>query len=73
MSRSRALSFRAAAVNVLAGCGIALAMQFAVQPLVWVDMRTRRTMAIGAVLSFATLIRSNAPRRLFDRLASRRA
>lgn len=68
MSQSRILSAVEAVANVAVGYGVAVATQVAVFPLFGLHVPLSDNLAIGAVFTVVSLVRSYALRRLFNRL-----
>jgi hypothetical protein len=70
MSQSRAMSLVEALTNVVVGYALAVATQFAVFPLVGVEIRTRQMLIVGLAFTLVSIVRSYVLRRLFERLGS---
>lgn len=68
MPQTRRLSALEAVTNVLAGFGLALALQMSVFPLVGVVASAGQNLQLAGLFTLASLIRSYALRRLFERL-----
>ena len=68
MAQSRVGSLIEAVANVLIGYWVAVGAQMAIFPLFGVSLPLRQNMAIGALFTVVSLIRSYALRRLFRRL-----
>lgn len=68
MSQPRILSAVEAVANVAVGYGLAVATQVAVFPLFGLHVPLSDNLAIGAVFTVVSLVRSYALRRLFNRL-----
>jgi hypothetical protein len=66
MRQSRLMSLVEAAANVVVGYGIAVLTQMAVFPLFGVSATIGQNLAIGAVFTAISLVRSYALRRLFE-------
>jgi membrane protein implicated in regulation of membrane protease activity len=73
MSQSRAMSLVEALTNVVVGYVLAVATQFAVFPLVGVEIRTRQMLLVGLAFTLVSILRSYVLRRLFDRLTRKEA
>ena len=71
MRQSRRMSLAEAAANVAAGYGLAVALQLLVFPAVGVQATLAQSLKIGAVFTLASLARSYALRRFFERLGRR--
>jgi hypothetical protein len=67
-AQSRALSALEAVANVAIGYGVAVAAQAAVFPLFGVHLPLSDNLAIGALFTVVSLVRSYALRRMFERL-----
>ena len=65
--QSRAHSMIEAVVNVVAGFGVAMATQYAVFPMYGIHIGHSEHFAIAAFFVVASLIRSYALRRIFNR------
>lgn len=70
MSQSRAHSALEAVANVAVGYGVAVATQAAVFPLFGLHASAGQHLAIGAIFTVVSLVRSYALRRLFNRWPS---
>jgi hypothetical protein len=70
MTQSRRGSFIEACVNVLIGYTIALISQLLVFPLFGWNPPLTTNLAIGAIFTVVSLIRSYVVRRLFNRIRS---
>ena len=68
MRQSRMMSLVEAGTNVAVGYGIAVLTQMAVFPLFGLDATLVQNLAIGAVFTAISLVRSYALRRLFERV-----
>jgi hypothetical protein len=73
MSQSRAMSLVEALTNVVIGYGLAVATQFAVFPLLGVEIRTRQMLIVGLAFTLVSIVRSYVLRRLFEWLIRREA
>jgi uncharacterized membrane protein len=73
MSQSRAMSLVEALTNVVVGYVLAVATQFAVFPLVGVEIRTRQMLLVGLAFTLVSILRNYVLRRLFERLTRREA
>jgi hypothetical protein len=71
MSQTRKGSAAEAVANVLIGYGIAVAAQVAIFPLFGVNLPLHDNLAIGALFTMVSLVRSYALRRLFNVLTIR--
>lgn len=67
MSQSRAHSLAESVANVAVGYGVAFASQILVFPLVGVEASIKQNLLIGAEFTAISLVRSYAPRRVFNR------
>lgn len=65
--QSRKSSVIEAALNVIVGYGVAVATQAAVFPLFGLHASLGDNLAIGALFTIVSLVRSYALRRLFNR------
>ena len=63
------MSFVEALANVLVGFLVAVLTQRAVFPLLGIETALSTDLAIGAVFTAVSIVRSYAMRRLFERLA----
>lgn len=70
--QSRLSSFIEAIANVAIGYAIAVATQVAVFPLFGIETRVSDTLAIGAIFTAVSILRSYALRRLFERIKTGR-
>lgn len=68
MTQSRRLSALESVANVAVGYGIAIATQATVFPLFGLHASTGQHLAIGAIFTVVSLVRSYALRRLFNRI-----
>ena len=66
--QSRLFSLIEAWANVLVGYGIALATQIAVFPIFDLHATMAQNMAIGAIFTAVSLVRSYVLRRVFNRI-----
>jgi hypothetical protein len=66
MTQSRRMSLIEAVTNVIVGYVLALATQIMVFPYFGSDVSIGKDLAIGAVFVGISLLRSYAPRRLFE-------
>lgn len=67
MTQTRTMSAVESVANMLAGYGIAVATQALVFPLFGIQASLADNLAIGAVFTAVSLVRSYALRRLFNR------
>ena len=72
MRQSRAMSLAEAIANVVVGYGIAVVTQVVVFPRFGLETTLRENMALGAVFTGVSLIRSFTLRRLFEAIRFRR-
>lgn len=68
MRQSRAISLAEAAANVAVGYGVAVATQALVFPLFEIRVEASAHLAIGAIFTGVSLVRSYLFRRAFERL-----
>jgi hypothetical protein len=68
MSQSRLMSLVEAVANVIVGFGVAVATQMAVFPMFGLHASFTENLAIGAVFTLASILRSYTLRRLFEAL-----
>lgn len=68
MTQSRTLSAIEAAANVAVGYGIAVTTQALVFPLFGLHASAGQHLAIGAIFTVVSLVRSYTLRRLFNRI-----
>ncbi len=68
MRQSRLMSLVEAMANVAVGYGVAVATQVVVFPRFGLDATLAENMAIGAIFTLVSLLRSYLLRRLFDGL-----
>ena len=68
MAQSRLGSFVESVANVAIGYWVAVGAQMAIFPMFGVNLPLRQNMAIGALFTVVSLIRSYCLRRLFRRL-----
>ena len=71
MSQSRLMSVVESVTNVGVGYGVAVGTQLAVFPLFGIEASLSDNLAIGAVFTVVSLVRSYALRRLFNRWTRR--
>lgn len=71
MSQSRLMSVVESVTNVAVGYGVAVGTQLAVFPLFGIEASLSDNLAIGAVFTVVSLVRSYALRRLFNRWTRR--
>lgn len=71
MSQSRLMSVVESVTNVVVGYGVAVGTQLAVFPLFGIEASLSDNLAIGAVFTVVSLVRSYALRRLFNRWTRR--
>lgn len=71
MTQSRTMSAVEAVANVAVGFGVAVATQIAVFPLFGLHASVGDNMAIGAIFTVVSLVRSYALRRVFNLFANR--
>lgn len=71
MSQSRLMSVVESVTNVAVGYGVAVGTQLAVFPLFGIEASLADNLAIGAVFTIVSLVRSYALRRLFNRWTRR--
>ena len=71
MSQSRLMSVAESVTNVAVGYGVAVGTQLAVFPLFGIEASLSDNLAIGAVFTAVSLVRSYALRRLFNRWTRR--
>ena len=67
MSQSRRMSLVEASTNTAVGYLLAVAMQLAVFPLFHLPARLNDALAIGAIFTIISIVRSYLLRRLFER------
>ena len=72
MKQSRAMSLAEALTNVAVGYGIAVATQMAVFPLFGLHATLAQNMAMGAIFTIVSIVRSYALRRVFEEVRVRR-
>lgn len=68
MSQSRRMSAVESVTNVVVGLGVAFATQVAVFPLFGLHASTSEHIAISAIFTVVSLVRSYALRRVFNRI-----
>lgn len=66
MSQSRLMSGIESVTNVAVGYGVAVGTQLAVFPLFGIEASLADNLAIGAIFTVVSLVRSYALRRLFN-------
>jgi uncharacterized protein (DUF2062 family) len=66
VSQSRLMSGVESVVNVAVGYGVAVGTQLAVFPLFGIEASLADNLAIGAIFTVVSLVRSYALRRLFN-------
>jgi hypothetical protein len=66
MSQSRTMSLVESIANVLAGFGVAVATQIAVFPLFGLRTSLAENLAMGAIFTVASIVRSYCLRRVFE-------
>jgi membrane protein implicated in regulation of membrane protease activity len=71
MSQSRTMSLVESIANVLAGFGVAVAMQIAVFPLFGLRTSLAENLAMGAIFTLVSIVRSYCLRRVFERIRAR--
>ena len=71
MSQSRLMSVVESVTNVAVGYGVAVGTQLAVFPLFGIEASLSDNLAIGAIFTVVSLVRSYALRRLFNRWTRR--
>lgn len=69
--QSRTMSLVEALANIAVGFGIAVLTQRAVFPLFGISTTLSTDLAIGAVFTVVSIVRSYLMRRMFERLAGR--
>ena len=72
MKQSRRMSLVEALTNVAVGYGIAVATQMAVFPLFGLHATLAQNMAMGAIFTIVSIVRSYALRRVFEEVRVRR-
>jgi uncharacterized protein (DUF2062 family) len=72
VKQSRAMSLAEALTNVAVGYGIAVATQMAVFPLFGLHATLAQNMAMGAIFTIVSIVRSYALRRVFEEVRVRR-
>ena len=73
MTQSRLMSLVEAVVNTAIGYAVAVATQFAVFPIFGISVTVAGNLAIGAIFTVVSVVRSYALRRLFESLRRRSA
>ena len=71
MTQSRMMSATEATVNVLVGYGVAVGTQVAIFPLFGLIATLEQNMAMGAVFTIVSLVRSYLLRRVFNHFGLR--
>ena len=71
MTQSRAHSALESVANVAVGYGVAIATQAAVFPLFGLHASAGQHLAIGAIFTAVSLVRTYALRRVFNRMGSK--
>ena len=71
MTQSRTMSAIESVTNVLVGYGVAVATQAAIFPLFGLTATLRQNMAMGAVFTVVSLVRSYLLRRVFNHFSRR--
>ena len=71
MTQSRMMSAIEAVTNVLVGYGVAVATQMVIFPLFGLTATLRQNMAMGAVFTIVSLVRSYLLRRVFNHFSRR--
>ena len=66
MTQSRMMSAIESVTNVLVGYGVAVGTQVAIFPMFGLTATLRQNMAMGAVFTVVSLIRSYSLRRVFE-------
>jgi hypothetical protein len=72
MRQSRRMSLAESLTNVAVGYGIAVATQIAVFPLFGLEVRLSDNLAIGAIFTLVSILRSYSLRRLFEAIRLRK-
>lgn len=72
MKQSRSMSLIEAVANVAVGYGLAVATQLIAFPVFGLEVGIGKNLAIGAVFTAVSLVRSYALRRAFEALRARR-
>ena len=67
MAQSRRMSLIEAVTNVVAGFGVAVAVQMAVFPLFGIEASFHDALGIGAIFTAVSILRSYLIRRVFER------
>lgn len=73
MSQSRRASALESVINVLVGYSVAVLAQIAIFPLFGMEVDLADNLAIGALFTVISLVRSYCLRRLFNRIAKEQA
>ena len=71
MTQSRMMSAIEAVTNVLVGYGVAVTTQMVIFPLFGLTATLRQNMAMGAIFTIVSLVRSYALRRVFNHFGLR--
>lgn len=71
MKQSRAMSFAEAVANVAVGYGLAVATQLVVFPLFGLPARVGDALALGAIFTAVSIVRSYLLRRVFEAMHPR--
>lgn len=66
--QTRLMSLVEAAANVLVGYGVAVSVQIAVFPMFGIVASISDSLAIGAIFTIVSIVRSYVLRRLFERI-----
>ncbi len=66
MRQSKRMSLAESLTNVTVGYGVAVATQIAVFPLFGLEVRLSDNLAIGAIFTVVSILRSYSLRRLFE-------
>ena len=72
MRQSRRMSLAESLTNVAVGYGIAVATQIAVFPLFGLEVRLSDNLAMGAIFTGVSILRSYSLRRLFEAIRVRK-
>jgi len=72
MRQSRRMSMAESLTNVAVGYGIAVATQIAVFPLFGLEVRLSDNLAMGAIFTGVSILRSYSLRRLFEAIRVRK-
>ena len=71
MTQSRTMSAIEAVTNVLVGYGVAVATQMVIFPMFGLTATLGQNMAMGAIFTIVSLVRSYALRRVFNHFGLR--